>query len=513
MRRRYVTLTVTLLISALLLGACSTAPAPDESSQESAAVQEAPAEPAPTPEPEPEPEEEPEEEVPEVPEDDLTGVLYTDEFTPAAWADFGSEEKSGEHGEDLICIRGTVGDYDEDKHALILKAADGDWTVNCGQALSYAYNEMMVDLRGQEMRVFGTYAGFSQSSGTPRISFIKGVPEHACRMESLDGEKRITYLDSIWENIRADKDYALGHLTWKGISDWEDMNEVGERDGKQVGAVRFFPVSDYGAGIYIYYEELPDDLKDWKKADDVFKIIVDDYFEDVEVESTSSAEAAGLEGRRVISIVNDDDMDYALYQDSYVLLDTDAYYVIMFGEPYFTGTMLSDYADEFMDSLAYSKDGAPAKEAEEDKKQEEEEKKDEDAKTGSSSSSSSNSSSSGSSSSSSNKKKTEYPKYGDIMGTYSIGFAYQKYDLETGELVEEKSSDHIDTIDGSELVSYDEDTGVAIMLWQLMENDSRSDNIPTYFRWTDDGKVQFAFQYEFDYNDYHYHIYRYGYMQ
>ena len=99
------------------------------------------------------------------------------------------------------------------------------------------------------------------------------------------------------------------------------------------------------------------------------------------------------------------------------------------------------------------------------------------------------------------------------MGTYSIGFAYQKYDLETGELVEEKSSDHIDTIDGSELVSYDEDTGVAIMLWQLMENDSRSDNIPTYFRWTDDGKVQFAFQYEFDYNDYHYHIYRYGYLR
>ena len=67
-------------------------------------------------------------------------------------------------------------------------------------------------------------------------------------------------------------------------------------------------------------------------------------------------------------------------------------------------------------------------------------------------------------------------------------------------------------VDGSKLVSYDEETGVGITLQQLMENDSRSDNIPTYFSWMDNGKVQYTYDYEWDYNGWHYTSHVYAYM-
>ncbi|MBO4900645.1 MAG: hypothetical protein J5509_10195, partial [Lachnospiraceae bacterium] len=371
MKRQKAALIGILLTFALVLGACSGIGNTAAVEPASETVQEAPAEPTPTPIPEPEPEEE---EVPEAPEDDLTDVLYADEFTPAAWADFGSEEKSGEHGDDLICIRGTIGDYDDDKHTLTLKAADGDWTVNCGQALSYAFNEMMVDLRGEEMRVFGTYAGFSQSSETPRISFIKGVPELPCRMESIDGETRITYLDSVWENLRADKDYAIGHLTWTGVSDWETGNSTDMVGERKIADISYTPVEDYPARIRVYYEELPDDMKDWKKADDILEEVLDSYFGEDEIVSTKSATVAGLEGRRVTAAIEIDGLDYTMNADTYVLLDTDAYYTIMFAEPYFNGSMMNAYAEEFLESVEYSETEAEPEEAEEDKKEDEDKK-------------------------------------------------------------------------------------------------------------------------------------------
>ena len=506
MKSHKVALIGIILTSTLVLGACAGTGNTAAVEQAPETAQEAPAEPTPTPTPTPEPEPE-EEEAPEAPEDDLTDVLYADEFTPAAWADFGSEEKSGEHGDDLICVRGTIGDYDDDKHTLTLKAADGDWTVNCGQALSYAFNEMMVDLRGEEMRVFGTYAGFSASTDTPRISFIKGAPEHACRMESIDGEKRITYLDSIWENLRADKDYALGHITWKGISDWETDNETEDRDGRTISYVDYTPVEDYSARIRVYYEELPDDLKDWKKADDVFEEIMEGFFEGEEIESTRSCNVAGLEGRRVTSTIKPKSLDHPMGSDTYILLDTDAYYAIMFAEPYFTGSMMNTYAEELLETVEYSETEAEAGEAEEEKK-EEEEKKQDDAKTGTTNSSTSSSTSNNSSS---NKKKTGYPKYGDIMGTYLFTMSATITNTETGDVTEDGGSG-TDEIDGGNLVSYNEDTGMAIMLHTLFEGDSRAENIPTYFSWMDNGKVQFEYYYEFDYEKFHYTIHKYAYM-
>ena len=497
MKRQKAALIGMLLIFALVLGACSGSgntavvePAPDT-------VQEAPAEPTPTPTPEPEPEEE---EVPEAPEDDLTDVIYADDFTPAAWADFGSEEKSGEHGEDLICVRGTIGDYDDDKHTLTLKAADGNWTVNCGQALSYAYNEMLGDLRGEEMRVFGTYAGFSQSSETPRISFIKDVPEHPSRMESIDGGTRITYLDSIWENMRADKDYAIGHLTWKGISDWESANSADVIGDRKTADIAYTPVSDYPARIRVYYEELPDDMKDWKKADDILEEVLDSFFGEDEIVSTKSATVAGLEGRRVIATIKPDGLDYPMNADIYVLLDTDAYYTIMFAEPYFNGSMMNAYAEEFLEGVTYSETEAKPGEAEEDKK-EDDDRKAEDTKpeTTSSSSSNTSTSSSGSSSSSNNKKKDGYPTYGELMGTYEYTYYYSIKDLDTGE-VEEDSKTETWIEDGSYMVSYDEETGIEIWLKPDVGN------FPGYYTYTSSGGIKYVTEYKYESDGYSYDV-------
>ena len=494
MKRQKTSLIGMLLILALVLEACSgigntaaVEPAPET-------VQEAPAEPTPTPTPEPEPEEE---EAPEAPEDDLTDVLYADEFTPAAWADFGSEEKSGEHGDDLICVRGTIGDYDDDKHTLTLKAADGDWTVNCGQALSYAFNEMMVDLRGEEMRVFGTYAGFSQSSETPRISFIKGVPELPCRMESIDGETRITYLDSVWENLRADKDYAIGHLTWKGVSDWETGNSVDEVGERKIADISYTPVEDYPARIRVYYEELPDDMKDWKKADDILEEVLDSYFGEDEIVSTKSATVAGLEGRRVTAAIEIDGVDYTMNADTYVLLDTDAYYTIMFAEPYFNGSMMNKYAEEFLESVEYSETEAAFDGGEEDKKEEETKtesaKPENNDKTGTSNKpDTTEKTDTTGSSSSNNKKKTEFPKYNDILCQYDVTLNYSWTDKTTGEELKDGYS-YRGIIEASNLVSYDEETGLAMCLRGDVKGDG---DIPLYFSYTDDGRIQYSATYE-----------------
>lgn len=298
----------------------------------------------------------------ETKEDDLSDVRYAEDFKPASYKEYGSEDADTGLEGNPIYVKGEITDYEEDQNVLVLEADDGEWIVDCGSDMSDEIKKELKGYKGEKMRVFGTFKGYSKAWSKPVITILKDVPKYACRIEDMDGKKRITYLDTQWEPKEADKDYTLGSLGFKGVSSWE--MEATDEDAT------FVPLPGYTGMIAISRFELPDEYSGWKddEAEDVLDKIAEEYMEGAEIYEQKKTKAGGLNAIRYITTIADD--DYPSEMIMYVILARDGYYCIMFGEPYLLGTALSDYEEEFMDSL---KAGEPESAADkEDKKAEKE---------------------------------------------------------------------------------------------------------------------------------------------
>ena len=298
----------------------------------------------------------------EVKEDDLSDVRYAEDFKQAFYKEYGSEDADSSLEGNPIYVRGEITDYGEDQNALVLEADDGEWIVDCGSDMSDEIKKELKGYKGEKVRVFGTFKGYSKAWSKPVITILKDVPKYACRMEDMDGKDRITYLDTKWEPKESDKDYTVGSLGFKGVSSWE--MEYTDEDAT------FVPLPGYTGMIAISRFELPDEYSGWKddEAEDVLDKIAEEYMEGAEIHEQKKTKAAGLNAIRYITTITDD--DYPSEMVMYVILGKDAYYCLMFGEPYLLGTALSDYEEEFMDSL---KAGEPENSQDKDDKKEEKE--------------------------------------------------------------------------------------------------------------------------------------------
>lgn len=298
----------------------------------------------------------------EVKEDDLSDVQYAEDFKQASYKDYGSADAdSGLEGKPIY-VRGEITDYEEDQNALVLEADDGEWIVECGSDMSDEIRKELKGYKGEKVRVFGTFKGYSKAWSKPVITILKDVPKYACRIEDMDGKKRITYLDTQWEMKEADKDYTVGSLGFKGVTSWE-MESTDEE-------ATFIPLPGYTGMITISRLGIPEEYAGWKddEAEDVLEKIAEEYMKGAEIHEQKKTKAAGLNAIRYITTIPDD--DYPSEMAMYVILDKDAYYGIMFGEPYLLGTAMSDYEEEFMGSLT---SGGTEKTTDKDDKKEEKE--------------------------------------------------------------------------------------------------------------------------------------------
>ncbi len=373
----------------------------------------------------------------EVKEDDLSDVQYAEDFKQASYKDYGSADAdSGLEGKPIY-VRGEITDYEEDQNALVLEADDGEWIVECGSDMSDEIRKELKGYKGEKVRVFGTFKGYSKAWSKPVITILMDVPKYACRIEDMDGKKRITYLDTQWEMKEADKDYTVGSLGFKGVTSWE-MESTDEE-------ATFVPLPGYTGMIAISRFELPDEYSGWKddEAEDVLDKIAEEYMKGAEIHEQKKTKAAGLNAIRYITTIPDD--DYPSEMIMYVILARDGYYCLMFGEPYLLGTALSDYEEEFMDSLKAGEpensqdkeDKKEEKETAKSDKEKEQESKDKEEKT--------------------ETKKSGKPTRSEISGKTF----YATFDVTVTDGVDvdnmEESYDLM--FDSSDLASYDESSG------------------------------------------------------
>ena len=292
--------------------------------------------------------------------DDLSGVLYTDDFKKAPYKDYVSDESgSGKEG-DLIYVRGEITGVEEDQNCLSLTASDGEWIVDCGNGGNDGFKKMLKSLKGEETRIFGTFDGYSKAWSKPVITIAKGSPDHACRIESTDGDIVVTYLDSKWKDKEADTDYSLGDLSWKGISEWEADNSFDDTSDPVTGTVLYGPLSGYPATVYVHIESLPEGMAGWddSKADSIMDSLEDSYFEGAKILEKKDTKVAGLDARRVRCMIPFEDEGYSMDNVVYIIPDKEYYYAVSFGEPYFIGTKMSEYEDDLIDSIKYAESSA-----------------------------------------------------------------------------------------------------------------------------------------------------------
>lgn len=373
----------------------------------------------------------------EVKEDDLSDVRYAEDFKQASYKDYGSADAdSGLEGKPIY-VRGEITDYEEDQNALVLEADDGEWIVDCGSDMSDEIKKELKGYKGEKVRVFGTFKGYSKAWSKPVITILKDVPKYACRIEDMDGKKRITYLDTQWEMKEADKDYTVGSLGFKGVSSWE--MEATDEDAT------FVPLAGYTGMIALSRFELPDAYASWKdeEAEDVLDKIAEEYMEGAEIHEQKKTKAGGLNAIRYITTIADD--DYPSEMIMYVILARDGYYCIMFGEPYLLGTAMSDYEEEFMKSLNSGEpestpdkeDKKEDKEAPKSDKDKEKDSKNKDEKT--------------------ETKKSGKPSKSEIMGK-TFTWHMEGQTVENGE-ISQVDQDTVVKFDSSDMANYSEATG------------------------------------------------------
>nr|MCR5235852.1 hypothetical protein [Lachnospiraceae bacterium] len=376
-----------------------------------------------------------------------------EDFKQASYKDYGSADAdSGLEGKPIY-VRGEITDYEEDQNALVLEADDGEWIVECGSDMSDEIRKELKGYKGEKVRVFGTFKGYSKAWSKPVITILKDVPKYACRMEDMDGKDRITYLDTKWEPKESDKDYTVGSLRFKGVSSWE--MEYTDEDAT------FVPLPGYTGMIAISRFELPDEYSGWKddEAEDVLDKIAEEYMEGAEIHEQKKTKAGGLNAIRYITTIADD--DYPSEMIMYNILARDGYYCIMFGEPYLLGTALSDYEEEFMKSLNSGEpESTPDKE---DKKEDKEAPKSDKDKEDKKEDKEAPKSDKDKEKDSQNKdektetKKSGKPSKSEIMGK-TFTWHMEGQTVENGE-ISQVDQDTVVQFDSSDMANYSESTG------------------------------------------------------
>ncbi len=284
--------------------------------------------------------------------DDLSDILYADEFKQAFYKDYGAKEGTSDKKGDLIYVRGEILNYEEDQNSLTVSASDGDWVIECGSDVSEDLIKTLKSLKSKEVRVFGAFDGYSKAWEKPVISISKRGADHPCRIETTDDDVRITYLDTRWKAEQNDTDYSLGDFSCKGVSEWEFENNAYDESSK-TGNLIFAPLSGYPGSISVDMRPVPDDYKpaDADNTDETLDSLEKMYFEGTDIKESKSKKIDGMNAKRVCCSFEVKDEDSYLDSIQYLFTDGDWYCVISFTEPYFIGTNMSEYEDVFMDTV------------------------------------------------------------------------------------------------------------------------------------------------------------------
>lgn len=289
----------------------------------------------------------------EDPEDDVeeTDPEYADKFEKAAHDKYTADSDDLEGT--MIWTEGKVESFEEKDLALILEADDGKWVISVGTNGSEDVKAKLKDYVGKKIRAYGCYAGYEGSYDMP----ILGVVEEeftgdAFRLETPDGQNRMTEIAGYWDDPKFDYRGGLGNLAWNMTSTWLDSEEV-RTWNETAKNLAYYPFPNYAAGSYLYREKLPDAYAEMEGKEAARKV-TEEYYAGSSVKDMEDTEVAGLPATRSHIMQEYDGIDYPFEHLCYIIISPDGYYYALgVAEPYFVSSLLEDALESIVGSAGY----------------------------------------------------------------------------------------------------------------------------------------------------------------
>ena len=202
-------------------------------------------------------------------ETEVTEAQFTERFDKAA--DY-EKYNSGDDSiiESPIWIEGVAKSYNEDAKTMVVKTIEGDWAAYCGDSGNEHFYELVQEMVGKQVRVFGKYTGISEQIGLPEITFIdENIYDLPCRLENDYNSFRLFYGDYIYEKPEYDDQYTYGIATFDTSSAF--------RKEETKDTLFYYYTDDIPAFMMIHVDDLTDPAFDSSSEEDLLITFGEQY--------------------------------------------------------------------------------------------------------------------------------------------------------------------------------------------------------------------------------------------
>ncbi len=202
---------------------------------------------------------------------DIKDAQFTDGFEKVS--DYDAYLKSDESLKDkMIWVEGVARSYNAGSHSLIIKTADGDWAAYCGDEGTDHFYELVSQIIGKEVRIFGKYTGTSAGLGVPEVSFIdKNIYDKPCRLETNDNHFRLFYGDYIFNKPEYDTVKTYGVATFDVAGEF--------REEETTDTLFYYYTDDVPSFLMVHTDDLTDSSFDKFSDDELLKTFGEVYLE------------------------------------------------------------------------------------------------------------------------------------------------------------------------------------------------------------------------------------------
>lgn len=172
--------------------------------------------------------------------------------------------------EEPIWIEGVAKSYNDNSKTIIIKTAEGDWAAYCGDRGNEHFYDMVQEMVGKQVRVFGKYTGQSESLGMPQVTFIdKNIYDLPCRLEDNNNSFRLSYGDYVYEKPEYDEQNTYGIATFDVSSKF--------RKEETKDNLFYYYNSDIPAFMMIHTDDLTDPAFDSSSEEDLLTTFGEQY--------------------------------------------------------------------------------------------------------------------------------------------------------------------------------------------------------------------------------------------
>ncbi|WP_026511905.1 hypothetical protein [Butyrivibrio sp. LC3010] len=284
----------------------------------------------------------------------VTEAMYTDGFEKASDYDkYAAGDKS--LIDTNVWVEGDAKGYDEASNSIIIKTDSGNWSVYCGKDGTESFKELIKQVPGKKIRVFGKYQGIDESLNIPRVNFLyDNVIEAAYRLESTDNDFRISYLD-----------YAIGMPDLDTEKTYYGMNFKSSSSFTQKGDSEtdyYYFDAQTPAFIMLHAEDLSDPVYKSYSEDTILDTFVSVYTDNNDtVFKNERTNIGGMRCAIVESTFSDEKLPCSMSLYSVMAIANDHCYYLGCTQPYLSTETFKSVIPAMLENVSFQNEADSTK--------------------------------------------------------------------------------------------------------------------------------------------------------